>query len=668
MEEPRNVNFAPAEGRPTAAAPAAGSWQTVPTADMPASAPMADGQQEPQRYKPHHAFIWLGGLRTLFVVLWVMVISAFSGLAALVAEIAEDPAIGREMGLVVAIAIGAAVLVVLAIAALCFFMRWLQWKHFWYEFDPSEFSIYSGVISKKRTHVPYGRVQSVDQKASLIQRILGLCVVSIDTAGGASNKAITVPYLKKSQAEDLRQQLYMRKAQIMAQAAGQRTAGAAAAGAGAPAGGGVANDAWQGQSGAAGAAAMGGGAYAGAVADAYTSAQGGEGNVLDAASNIAAQMTGVFDGPSFVQQPPSYEYGLSNKQLVFTGLFNNTSFVLVLLGILAACGQLIEGIADVIPSSEMLLESAVEGAIAREGALMAGGMALATFLVIGLVVWALSAVGTMLAFGGFKARRRGDRIEVERGILQHSFQGVAVDRVQSVIISQTLIRRLMGYCEISLGKIDAMESNSGDDKGNKSGQAGKVVVHPFVKKSECAQVIAGLIPEFADMPTGATPVAPVALRRAILRRTLWQGPGFWLIVATALFHVAVHVAAVVSQDPELWDMLTIFDPVCGFLYAVGVVCMIANCIGAIMWARESSFAVNHRFMQVSNGGLSRESISFPRQKIQFGSTRTNPFQRMAGTATLRATIAAGVGGTTIALIDVTEEDATRWLQWLEPRK
>ena len=102
---------------------------------------------------------------------------------------------------------------------------------------------------------------------------------------------------------------------------------------------------------------------------------------------------------------------------------------------------------------------------------------------IGLVVWALSAVGTMLAFGGFKARRRGDRIEVERGILQHSFQGVAVDRVQSVIISQTLIRRLMGYCEISLGKIDAMESNSGDDKGNKSGQAGKVVVHPFVKKS-----------------------------------------------------------------------------------------------------------------------------------------------------------------------------------------
>lgn len=655
MEEPRNMSSAPAGGRPAAVAPATGGWQVAPS---------ATGQQEPQRFKPHHAFIWLGGLRTLFVVLWVMVISAFSGLAALVAEIAEDPAMGREMGLVMGLVIGVSVLTVLAIAAVCFFARWLQWKHFWYGFDPSEFSIHSGVISKKRTHVPYGRVQSVDQKATLIQRILGLCVVSIDTAGGASNKAITVPYLTKSQAEDLRQQLYLRKAQIMAQTGGQRTTGAAM--------GTAAGSARQGQPGATGVApttAAGIGTAAVPYGDTPTvAAYAGEGNILDAASDIASQMSGVFDGPSFAQQPPSYEYGLSNKQLVLTGLFNNTSFVLVLLGILAACGQLIEGIADVIPSSEMLLESAVEGAIAREGALMAGGMALAAFLVIGLVVWALSAVGTMLAFGGFKARRRGDRIEVERGILQHSFQGVAVDRVQSVIIGQTLIRRLMGYCEISLGKIDAMESSSGDDKGNKNGQTGKVVVHPFVKKSECAQVIAGLIPEFADMPTQATPVAPVALRRAILRRTLWQGPGFWLIVATALFHVTVHIAAVVSQDPELWDMLVIFDPVCGFLYAVGVVCMIANCIGAIMWARESSFAVNHRFMQVSNGGLSRESISFPRQKIQFGSARTNPFQRMAHTATLRATIAAGVGGTTIALIDVTEEDAARWLEWLEPRK
>lgn len=343
--------------------------------------------------------------------------------------------------------------------------------------------------------------------------------------------------------------------------------------------------------------------------------------------------------------------------------------MIVAVGLLAVVGQLIQGVADLVPNSDVLFESAVESVVAREGALMAGGILLGVFLVIALVMWALSAVGTMLSFGGFKARRRGDRVEVERGILQHSFQGVAIDRVQSVIISQTLVRRLMGYCEISLGKIDAMGDGSNESNKGKGGvQAGRVVVHPFVKKSQCAEIIAGLIPEFADMPTQATAVAPVAMRRAILRRTLWQGPGFWLIVATALLHVLMHVAAVATQDPDLFDLLTIFDPAATFLYAVGAVCMIANCIGAVMWARESSFAVNRRFMQVSNGGLSRESVSFPRQKIQFGCVRTNPFQRMAKTATLKAVIAAGVGGTTISLVDVTEEDAAHWMEWLEPRR
>ena len=115
-------------------------------------------------------------------------------------------------------------------------------------------------------------------------------------------------------------------------------------------------------------------------------------------------------------------------------------------------------------------------------------------------------------------------------------------------------------------------------------------------------------------------------------------------------------------------MLFIFDYGAAFLYAAGVVCMIVNCIGAVLWARESSFAVNRRFMQVSNGGIGRESITFPRQKIQFGNTRSNPFQRRAKTVTLQATIAAGIGGTTIGLIDVTEGAGAAWLQWLEPRR
>ena len=95
--------------------------------------------------------------------------------------------------------------------------------------------------------------------------------------------------------------------------------------------------------------------------------------------------------------------------------------------------------------------------------------------------------------------------------------------------------------------------------------------------------------------------------------------------------------------------------------------LVLDAVGAVLWFRGSGFAYNERFMQVSNGGFARETISFPRKKIQFGYTKTNPFQRRAGTATINVRTAAGIGGTTIRLIDAREEDAAAWLEWIKPR-
>ncbi|MDE8703928.1 PH domain-containing protein, partial [Adlercreutzia equolifaciens] len=89
--------------------------------------------------------------------------------------------------------------------------RLVSYKHLYFTVGPDEFTLYSGVFNKKRFHVPYQRVQSVDQRATLLQRIFGVCTVAIDTAGGPSNKAIVVPYVTKAQAEWLRTELYNRK-------------------------------------------------------------------------------------------------------------------------------------------------------------------------------------------------------------------------------------------------------------------------------------------------------------------------------------------------------------------------------------------------------------------------------------------------------------------------
>ncbi len=126
-------------------------------------------------------------------------------------------------------------------------------------------------------------------------------------------------------------------------------------------------------------------------------------------------------------------------------------------------------------------------------------------LAAALVLWLVSALGTCISYGGFKARRRGSRIEVERGLLQHVFQGVDVERVQSVTIEQTLIRRLMGYCRIVVGKIDA--ASDGDEAAQSPVSQG-VVVHPFVKMSGFPRYSRGSFPNTPTFPARRFPSRP----------------------------------------------------------------------------------------------------------------------------------------------------------------
>ena len=116
----------------------------------------------------------------------------------------------------------------------------------------------------------------------------------------------------------------------------------------------------------------------------------------------------------------------------------------------------------------------------------------------------------------------GSRIEVERGLLARDFSGIDIARVQSIEVRQSFIRRIIGYCELSLGRIDAAgEQNSGNNnsKANTKG----LVIHPFVKLDRVDEIIDGLMPEYADRPhrEECTSLPKPALRRALLRRCIW---------------------------------------------------------------------------------------------------------------------------------------------------
>lgn len=622
-------------GQPQPYAPAPYPGQPYPQQPLPQQ-PMP---QEPPRHHVHHSYIWLGSIQAGAAMFFVVLVSGFSGF---VGALADGETIGDDLPLLMLV-IGAIVLGLVLIIGLVALFQWLSYKHLYYIIGPEEFNLYSGIFNKKRVHVPYQRIQSVDQRASLLQRVFGVCTVSIDTAGGSNNKAVQVPYVQKSQAEQLRTELFARKQYATAVQEGMAPQEAAVAVA-------AASGVVLPQAGAAGQAAVAG------------SAGQAPHNVLDAPAEIWTDVRGVFGGSAVDTGKVTYEYGLTNKELLFTGLSNNTAFVLVILGILGGAAQfasqmapVLTGMVDPLVGQFMLLSGQLFG-----GNLVAAGVALV--LVIAAVMWLLSIVGSAISFGGFRACRRDNRIEVERGLLQHQFQGVSVDRVQSVIVKQSFIRRLLGYCELSLGKIDAAAESS--DEQQKSLSQG-LVVHPFVKMSRVPEILAGLVPEFAGVPVESTPVAPVALRRTLIRRGIIQGTGLWLAVIIAIGQLCSNAFIVPDGD----GVIALFYINTGAFigYALCLVLFVLDLVGAVLWFRGSGFAYNEHFMQVSNGGFARETVSFPRKKIQFGYTKTNPFQRRARTATVSARTAAGVGGTTIRLIDVCEEDARSWLDWLKPR-
>ncbi len=604
----------------------------APAPTVPAPAAEGVAQCEPVRHKAHHSYVWLGSIRAVIMFVGIAFVASLSSLVGFVAEDLSDPG-----GVFVFLVVTGIIVGCIVLAAACIVVyQVVSYKYLYFTLGSDEFSLYRGIISKKRVHVPYRRIQSVDQRASLLQRLFGVCTVLVDTAGGSANKAVTIPYLTKQQAEWLRAELFARKRGALAGASGQMAFGQATA------------------------------------PDSPVAARprAAEGNVLDAGAAVWSEFGGVFGGAELDTGYVSYEYGLSNKELLLAGLSGNTSFFIAIAGVIGAVSQIVPVLIGMFPRAG---EDMVESVAAQ----MAGGFAgsfiamiALAVLAAALVLWLVSALGTCISYGGFKARRRGSRIEVERGLLQHVFQGVDVERVQSVTIEQTLIRRLMGYCRIVVGKIDA--ASDGDEAAQSSVSQG-VVVHPFVKMSRVPEILAGLVPEYADVPRQAIPVAPVALRRALLRRCLWMGAGFYLVLGTAACQIGMALAgtsALASAfgilPSDVAALRLAADVVFAIMYALALIIIVIDAVGAVLWSRESSFAYNERFMQVTNGGLTRTSVSFPRKKIQFGDVRTNPLQRAARTATVEARIAAGVGGTTLSLIDAREDDAGRWLAWLKP--
>lgn len=593
---------------------------------------------EPSAKRVHHSYIWLGGLKAFLATLAGIAVAAASSLPAIVSGLRHvGPMMPVPVAVLAVLGVILACILLIGIFALGF---WFSWRHLGYEVGDSEFSLYKGVFSKKRLHVPYQRIQSVDVRASLLQRVAGVCSVEIDTAGGSSNKAIVVPYVTKDAAGELRHELFARKQAILA-----------------------------------------GAAVAGDVPRPVPATKGeAAGNVLDELGGVFSDVHGVFDEGSFAEPvAPSFEARLSNKELVLSGLSDvKSASGAVLLGIVGVAGFAF-GFAPVAEALSrwvdgLLAGSALAGHTAASVA-MAIAMRLVPALVVGvvcgaLVIAALSAISSVLSYGDFCVRRRGSRIEVERGLLQHQTQGVDVDRVQFVRVEHGWIRRKLGYCKVYLGRIDSVAANDGAGNSSMSTESSAgMVVHPFLKTSDLPGLLSGIVPELDCFFEGdISCVPPVRARhRAVVRSSLWRSAGFWVLLALVLLAVCLHAALSLWEPGHLavfWSLAMSLWP----LILVLLVDMAVGVVRGLKWHAGSSLSYSDKSVRIVNEGFTRTEVVVPRRKIQFACLRANPLQAMAKVRCVLITTAAGTGSTSECLYDVDEKEASAFLDWTRPRR
>lgn len=601
---------------------------------------------DPVKHKLNHSYIWLGALR----VLPVIIVAAFASSTELIIDLALDSATGGYGFL----AILALLIIILLVTGIVMLVRFISYRYIWYEYAGDEFSYYSGIISKKRVHIPYQRIQSINQKTSLFQRIAGVCTVSIETAGGAENKAVILPYVEKSAAEALRRELFERKQLAQMKEAGiQIPAAASSANIASPTGAPVTS----------------------IPAPANPSVQAAPvagGNALDTPAQIANDFRGVFGGDAIDMGTVTYEYGLSNKQLALAAITGKSSFTMVFFSIVMAAASLISSIAFLLGTSEdeifdtlsslinLIPSSWIIGAIAS---------VVGFVLIIMVVVWVVMVVSTCISYGGFRTRRRGARIETEYGIISHNFNGIDIDRIQSIEINQSFFQRLLKSCTLSLARVASASQESSSD-AKKAAQT-NLVIHPFVKLDQVDAVLENLLPEWGGLPQADKKLPQRARRRALTRRAILQGGGVWLAVITfvTMFFIALPIQLDAFSSSELSDYLAFYlvaDIISRVLYVIALLLFVLDIIGALLWHRGSGFGYDRRYITITNSGFSTNRTITPRMKVQLATLQTNPLQRHRHLTTIIAFTAAGVGSSTLKLIDVEQDAAKAWFDWCHP--
>lgn len=513
-------------------------------------------------------------------------------------------AIVRTVGGNVAKDLPGVIAIASAIVALSVVSSVITWRTRTWELTDAGIMLRSGFVTSKQLQVPYEHIHTVNMSSNLVERVLGLMTLDLDTGAASSEgEATRIRGLQAGMAEALREELFRRKAAMLAD-------------------------------------------------------QG-----LDTRAAAADASAEADDGASPTAPAPSPDacYTLTTAQLVFAALTEAR----VVAQAAAFLILIVQGI-NLLQESALVNLSDVAGDIAvLPVALLVGAVAL--LLALALVVgFAVSFVMSLIGFAGYRAERAGGRISVERGLLSRTSHMVALERIQSISIRQGIIRQLIGYAEVRASVVGAIGSS--DETSTADGvvlhpfirltevDAFLASIAPDFSVVKTGRVC------FDSSSEELEEIGLVRLPRAAARRLAFRTAMKSLALAVALAGAGVFLAHVLLAG-ESWSMVRL--TIGALLVVMGVAVVARMILSAVLRYRDSRIGHDRTRLVMVVGGVKRRTEIVLRARLQHATASASPFQRMVQVATFMTRTAA-TGD--LVLRDVSAADADALLAWIRPRR
>ncbi|MDQ2052276.1 PH domain-containing protein [Natronolimnohabitans sp. A-GB9] len=473
---------------------------------------------------------------------------------------------------------------------------------FEYGITPDTFDVSSGVVARRSREIPYERIQNVDVRQGVLQRLLGLAIVSLETAGGGTTEA-TLNFVSESEARRLQDRIRQRTAE-MKERRRRREREAAS------------------------------------EVEPSEPSEPTPDDERDAAEPVPGDETDTVE-PSVPEPTPANEsepvapedrrerppeptrprrqrlFDLEARELL---LYSFTSFrpaaVATVLVVFFFATDLILELLVTIAQPFGGPEGIGEGTTASYGILTI------VSAINGIIItYVLSVAYTFGTYYDFQLGRTGEDFVYERGLLQRYSGSIPVEKVQSVTVTANPLQRLIGYAGLWVETAGyGPDSNGGSQSAVPLAKQGRV--HRFTENLTGVET-----PSFASPP-------PMARRRYLAR---------YSIIATVI--VAIFFGLSWITPFEAWY--------------VSAIVFLAVPPAAHLKYVNLGYYVGEDHLVIRRGFWSRRTTVIPYYRIQTVNTRRSIFQRRLGLASLVVDTASSrtFFWTTPTIYDVDLEDA-----------